>query len=340
MLAKDRGIKYFRVMNKQELLTVLQHPEKAVEIGQIARVRWMKKGPKIPLPPKTQVATLTAELERKSTAELMRIAHARNIPNFRVMRKKELLTVLSDPTKYDEIQIAVKARLRAARQMAGTRPGTTRADELGLTDVQRRKDDAIDMIVYRSNNHVRDISDESYKRNLKKWLDDFDVEVLELADKKGLEIGLYNTEREIWWAKGEAGYSGCYQPSTRRVALVVRQRGYKKSTFDHEIGHFIQHESPVYRQKLYKTNLEDYMVQKKIANENTPERFRGERKAWMYIRDENTIISAYSTYDNGEHIAEAVKYYMRGGYSADKLKRVSPSLYNKLFKYLFKGRTF
>ena len=340
-MCKTNGIKYFRVMNREELVTVLTDPSKATEIGQIARARWMKTGPKIPLPAKTQVQVAATELEKKTTAELMQLAHAKNIPNFRVMRKTELVSVLSNPAKYDEIQQAVKARLRAARGIPGKQPGTTQADELGLTDVEARRKESVDKILFNAQSEDESVSDESFRKNIKDWLEYHDVETLEAASKKGLRVGLYKKNRDVWWAHS-SNFSGVYQPGTHRIGLSRLDGGFRADVFNHEMGHFISDEVDAYRSHLVTINNETTIELRIIAERSLPEgsKAKGWKESWKDIRDETQIISRYACHSSSENFSEALKLYMKGGTAAEKLKRVAPKLYNAIQKYIFKGKRF
>jgi len=340
MMAKDKGIKYFRVMSKQELLTVLQHPEKAVSIGQIARARWMKTGPKIPVSPKDAIATLTAELEKKSTAELMRMAQAKHILNFRVMRKKELILVLSDPTQYDKIQIAVKARLRAARGLPGKKPGTTQADDLKLVNIAERKRIAIEKIESNATSYDDVISSDQFRKTTGKWLQRYDLETLEAAANKNLLLELYELESDVPWRGGHSGFSGMYWRGRKRLALIRYKRGYKVATFDHEMGHFIEDQVSAYL-RCRDTCDSDMLDQRKLVTVSRLGRGVDWNEKWKWvINGGNKVVSDYSLYDSGEHWAEAIKYYMTGEKRAQKLKTVSPVLYEKIKKAIFHGKEF
>jgi SPP1 gp7 family putative phage head morphogenesis protein len=336
-MSKTRGIKYFRVMNKDELITVLTNPSKAAEIGQIARARWMKTGIKPPTPTATRITDLAAGYEKKSTAELMRMAQSKHIPNFRVMRKKELITVLSDPSKYDDIQLAVKTRLRVARGTPGKRPGTTRADELGLTDIEARKTKAIDTIAERSISLDENRSTESFRSRVKKWLREYDIEVLEAGAKRNLTFELYKTERDVRWRSGSRNFSGIY--CRNKIGLVRWNFGYRPSTFNHEMGHFIQDSVPSYH-KVATINHQALIEERTKAWIPQAHRFEPWQEKWQYIVDGgDKIVSKYAMHSSSEHFAEAIKCYMDPKKNVG-LQAVAPKLYNRIKIDVFKGKEF
>ena len=112
MLAREKKIKYFRVMNKRELMIVLTQPERCEEGARIAKARWQHKA--VP-DPRGDITRLAQEYRGKGVRDLMEEARQKGVKKFRVMTKDQLVTVLSDPAKHDAIQQAVRAKLRAAR---------------------------------------------------------------------------------------------------------------------------------------------------------------------------------------------------------------------------------
>ncbi|MEW6556017.1 MAG: Rho termination factor N-terminal domain-containing protein [Elusimicrobiota bacterium] len=338
-LAKERGIKYFRVMNKQELITVLSNPSKAIEIGKIARQRWQKQGPQVP--PRTDIKKLADELKEKPVSELMRIAQEKGIKNFRVMRKEELISVLSDPSKYDQIQETVKQRIREARGQPGAKPGTTKADELGLEDVAERKKNAIDTILTNAETKIDFISNEEFRKKLKPWLKDFELDVLEKAVEKNLKISLYRDDHSVPWRGTADNFSGIYWNEKHQLGLVYRTGGYRRMTFDHEMGHFIDHEHPASWDIKRKYILDEFKREQKIANELVPkeDQWLPWEAKWKLIKRADDIVSEYGMRNEGEFFAESVMIYMYKS-PFNKLQRVAPDIYkafkDKIFRREFK----
>ena len=345
MFARDKQIKYFRVMNKKELLTVLTHPDRCEEIARIAKARWQKK----PIPdPTGDITRLTAQFKKKPVRELMEIAHKKGIKNFRVMTKDQLVTVLSDPSKYDEIQQAIRKKLKAARLQRGKKPGTTRADDLELDDVVARKKEAIDIIASRAEAHGR-MDQSKFEKKVKKWLRDFELEHLEAAVRQGLDIQAWDKWRDVPWRGGSSSFAGIYWGSRKRLALVSKTR----NVFNHEMGHFLDDvysatrwgtgKIPTEMKKTIKKALKE--ARKRAFKQLVQRRseFEGINMIWEVdwenlwrVPNLNTV-SAYGMKNEAEFWAECIEAYMKKG---DRLLKQERAMYGIIKKWVFNGREF
>jgi len=346
MLAREKEIKYFRVMNKKELLTVLTHPDRCEEIARIAKARWQKK----PIPdPTGNITRLAAQFGKKPVRELMEIAKGKGIKNFRVMTKDQLVTVLSDPSKYDEIQRAIRKKLKEARLKGGKKPGTTLADDLELDDVVARKKEAIQTIASRAEAHGR-LDQSQFERKLKKWLDDFELEHLEAAVRKRLNIEAWDKWRDVPWRGRSSGFAGIYWGSRSRLGLVSKTR----NVFNHEMGHFLDDvysatrgwgtgKIPSAVKKEIKKALRE--ARKRAFNQLVKRRseFEGINMIWEVdwenlwrVPDLNTV-SAYGMKNEAEFWAECIEAYMKKGGRLIKKER---KMYDIIKKMVFNGREF
>ena len=345
MIAREKQIKYFRVMNKQELLIVLTHPERCEDIARVAKARWQHKA--VP-DPRGDIARLTEEYRKKGVRELMEEARQKGIKNFRVMTKDQLVAVLSDPSKHDEIQQAVRAKLRAARAQAGTKPGTTRAEELGLEDVAARKENAVEQVLSNAESHGRALTGD-FRSKLKDWLREFNLEHLEEAAAKGLRVGLWDRWQEVSWRISATNFAGLYQRDRYRIALV----GQKRDVFFHEFGHFLDDILRVTRggkgtvparvksavHAAYRGATDrafTQMVQRRPHWKDRPVLWPKEWREFRLVPDLDTV-SAYALHSPTEFWAECVEEYMKKG---DRLRMKEPKMYGLIKQWVFSGKEF
>ena len=345
MIAREKQVKYFRVMNRQELLIVLTHPERCEEIARAAKARWQHR----PVPdPRGDIARLAEEYRRKGIRELMEEAREKGIKNFRVMTKDQLVQILSDPSKHDAIQQAVRAKLRAARAERGAKPGTTRAEELGLEDVAARKENAVETILSRAESHGRALTGD-FRRNLKDWLREFNLDHLEEATAKGLRIGLWDRWEEVPWRISARNFAGLYQRDSFRIALI----GQKRDTFFHEFGHFLDDVLGVTRgrkavapAKVRSAVMDSYfdatgralsqMARRKPEWKARAVNWSEEWKSFWLVPNLDTV-SAYALHSPAEFWAECVEEYMKKG---DRLRTKEPKMYELIKEQVFRGREF
>jgi SPP1 gp7 family putative phage head morphogenesis protein len=345
MLAREKNIKYFRVMNKSELRIVLTNPGRCEEIARIAKARWHRKT--IP-DPRAGIARLAGTYRKKGVRELMEAARAKGIKNFRVMTKDQLVTVLSDPSKHDEIQRAVRAKLRAARGIRGKKPKTTRAEELGLEDVVARKKNAIQEVLSQADSHGK-TSQKAYKRRLKKWLEDFNLDHLEAAAEKGLEVGAWDSWKKVPWRGRAKEFAGLYWRERYRMALISKSRG----VFNHEFGHFLDDilvvtrpgkgKLPVTAKRAVGKALTNarkralaQMIKRDSSWRNMSVFWDTDWRSFWKVPNLDTV-SAYGLSDPAEFWAECVESYMAKG---NRLRVKEPEMYKIIKKHVFNGKEF
>lgn len=374
-MAKRHNIKYFRVMNKEELITVLNDPGQATRIAEIARARWLKKPgapigpPKPPVPAQVSIAEKRAQLEKLTTKELMEKAQSAGISNFRVMRKSELVEVLADPTQNNKLQRAVRARVNAARGKPGKVPGATKADDLGLTNAADEHAREINILVKRVKSTMSPRmtnqlgGNNAARKTVKKWLEPLPTNILRELNRRGATIEFRDWAKNVSWRgkhKNFWGISTGKNPNNLKMAVVGE--GYYapnrlRNTFYHELGHLIDYSHDVAKEISGYGARPKLLGMKKLVKESWTSQTKrafatgkpkpfvvggGYRDVFWWEQWKTTEglprqISAYSNHSPEEFFAEAIANYTKGG---RKLEQLYPGLYSKIKKDVFNGYEF
>jgi len=356
-MAKERGIKYFRVMNKEELQVVLTNPDRVEEIAMIAKARWQK----LPVPnPKGAITSLEVELNRKSVRALQMEANKKGIKNFRVMNKEQLVRVLSDPSEYDKVQRELKVKLAAAGRVRGRKVGTTKFDDLKLSREAAKREESINNILDRVSANGRR-SGGKLRTEFKEYLNELTTKQVQTAEKFLQEIRDYDTWKDAVLDLGLSDtkeFTGLYFDQK----MVIVGSKMRRDTFTHEFAHFLDDMFGVTsiskgkasrklrdavdvafersrERALKKLKKLSPRVYKDITNtvdvDWKDEQVYGAFFKWR--AEEAKIISGYSLYDRGEYWAESVMYYMEKG---NWLIRQEPGLYKLLKEEIFDGKEF
>ena len=354
LLARDKDIGYFSIMNSDELKISLLNPARIDEMSKQAIAR-LGSRPAAQKDPAAIIRSLRTSLRRNKLQTLRGKAKRVGIPNYKVMNRDQLIRGLADPGELPKIQKEIAPIITKKTKLPGPVGDEWKIKTVPVAGLRQNR---ITGIVQKATVKTGNVSEARFQREVRELLVELPDRMIADLNARNVFFERYANSKDIPWFKTKAGldrpgYLGAYNPNTGQLAIssfVDRQ-----ATGWHEILHAV-YDQRKYKGKAFAQLFVNDTVKKRVnavewARRNKKislavdaEKNLGKNKWWEDNYQEffgfsgpDAPLNPYMLANGEENMASAVEEYMKLN---DAYKIKEPYLYERMKEHHFDGVEF